>query len=249
MHKKKYARSGDVFNYQGLPINVIGTGSKGNCVVVNSKYMFDIGVTQKLIKDYIYTIKYIFITHEHGDHIKPSTLLGFMKKNPIVEVYMLSTVFAKHISHKFDSFRERIHIINVDDIIKIEDDCFEVIELRHGVKCVGYQFNIGNTNMCYATDTTTFENLKGLYHVMLVESNHSLHKLLAAQAEVEKNLGSIDYYEKYGTKGVSRLYGYKKRIEGSQGHMTKEGCEQFRMEHRDPEDSLCICLHLSESLH
>jgi hypothetical protein len=249
MHKKKYARSGDKYTYNDIAIDVISTGSKGNCVVLNDTYMFDIGVTQKVLKDYMYKIKYIFITHEHGDHIKPPTLLSFMKKNSIVKVYMLASVFSKHISTKFDEYRDRIVIINYNDILDINDVEFKVVEMTHGVKCVGYQFNMLDTNICYATDTTSFEKLSGLFNLMLIESNHSLYKLKAAMSEIENNLGSIDYYEKHGPKGMSKLRGQKKRIDGSLGHMSKEGCEEFRLENRDPKDSLCICLHLSESLH
>lgn len=47
-------------NYQ-----IIGTGSKGNCIILDKQIMLDCGVSYNSIKQYLKDIKVIFISHVH----------------------------------------------------------------------------------------------------------------------------------------------------------------------------------------
>lgn len=44
---------------------IISTGSKGNCIILNDDFMLDCGVPYKTVKSYLKNIKYIFISHIH----------------------------------------------------------------------------------------------------------------------------------------------------------------------------------------
>ena len=46
-----------------MKYNIIGTGSSGNCVIVNDNIMLDCGLNYKKIKPYLRYIKLIFISH------------------------------------------------------------------------------------------------------------------------------------------------------------------------------------------
>ena len=48
-----------------MSYEIISTGSKGNCIVVNNNILLDIGVPYKKIKSYLKDIKLIFISHRH----------------------------------------------------------------------------------------------------------------------------------------------------------------------------------------
>jgi hypothetical protein len=49
-----------------MPYEIISTGSKGNCIVVNGNMMLDVGIPYKNIKNYLKDIKIIFISHRHS---------------------------------------------------------------------------------------------------------------------------------------------------------------------------------------
>lgn len=52
-------------------INIISTGSQGNCVVVDNIIMLDAGITRKKIEDSGYNLdnlKMLFVSHKHSDH-------------------------------------------------------------------------------------------------------------------------------------------------------------------------------------
>lgn len=48
-----------------MSYEIISTGSKGNCIVVNNNILLDIGVSYKKIKPYLKNIKLVFISHRH----------------------------------------------------------------------------------------------------------------------------------------------------------------------------------------
>lgn len=57
-----------------LPINIISTGSHGNCVIINNELMIDCGVSKKMILDNVdpSNIKLMLITHHHLWPLKQS---------------------------------------------------------------------------------------------------------------------------------------------------------------------------------
>ena len=57
-------------------VNIISTGSKGNCVIIDGHFMLDAGVTKKLVSNSEHNgeefdwnnLKRLFISHKHADH-------------------------------------------------------------------------------------------------------------------------------------------------------------------------------------
>lgn len=44
---------------------ILKTGSKGNCIIVENVFALDMGIPYKLIAPYLKNIKMIFISHRH----------------------------------------------------------------------------------------------------------------------------------------------------------------------------------------
>ena len=65
-------------------VDIIGTGSTGNAVVIDDKLLIDCGLTFDKLGDKVMGIEHIFITHRHGDHIKVPTLSKIYKDRPWV---------------------------------------------------------------------------------------------------------------------------------------------------------------------
>ena len=45
---------------------IISTGSKGNCIIVENFFALDMGITYSKIKDKLSKIKMVFISHIHS---------------------------------------------------------------------------------------------------------------------------------------------------------------------------------------
>lgn len=81
-----------LFN-ERLPVHIFGTGSEGNSIYLKPQStLIDLGFGMKKYTDYdphfFLKIDFIIITHHHGDHLNPSTLLNVMKNYPNVRVIM-----------------------------------------------------------------------------------------------------------------------------------------------------------------
>ena len=50
-----------------IDVNVIQTGSTGNCLILNRTLALDMGVTWKKVAPYSKTLKLVFASHEHGE--------------------------------------------------------------------------------------------------------------------------------------------------------------------------------------
>ena len=48
-----------------MPYEIILSGSRGNCIVLNNDIVLDIGVPYKKIEQRLKNIKVIFISHRH----------------------------------------------------------------------------------------------------------------------------------------------------------------------------------------
>lgn len=57
-----------------MEYQVIGTGNRGNCVIVDAAIAIDMGVRWEDVKRWAKKIQLVLLTHEHRDHFKPSTL-------------------------------------------------------------------------------------------------------------------------------------------------------------------------------
>lgn len=81
-----------------LPIHIFGTGSEGNSIYLKpQKTLIDIGLPFIRYTEYdpnfFFDVNYIMVTHHHGDHLNPSTLLRVMDNYPHVKIIMLPFMY------------------------------------------------------------------------------------------------------------------------------------------------------------
>ena len=65
-----------------MKYKIINSGSDGNCIMINYEILLDCGVTFKKIEPYYKKIKLVFISHQHRDHLLPSTIKKLAFERP-----------------------------------------------------------------------------------------------------------------------------------------------------------------------
>lgn len=196
---------------------IISSGSAGNCVILDEKIMVDCGVPFKMIKDDLYGIKYLIITHVHSDHLKLQTLTQIASQFPRIQIignYEVHQVFPVNV------------IANEGFEIKTDDYIFFPFLCVHDVLTYGFTFETAEGDkIIYATDTSTLEHAPDEeYDYFFIESNHDEEKLEAARNQKK---GSYDPYL------------------GGKRHLSTQQAKLFFYTHRRNFDSSLIELHKS----
>lgn len=194
---------------------IISTGSKGNCVVIND-IMVDCGVPFTKIKEYLYNVKYLLITHTHSDHLNIKTITKINEMFPTIKIIGNSEVHQAY----------NVNIIaNKGFDIELEDYTFTPFECVHDVECYGYCWSYEGKEIIYATDTSTLEHApKKKYDYFFIESNHDEAKLEAVRNQ---------------SKGRYNPYLSGKR------HLSTQQAKAFYYTYRNSIDSEFIELHIS----
>ena len=201
--------------FKEVSYKVIGSGSKGNCVVIGD-VMFDCGLPFKKLKDHLYDIKYLILTHTHTDHIKESTL------NRIKQLFPKITIIGNH---------EVQYLYGVDIVanagypVITPDYTFHPFEVKHDVLCYGYHFELQGLNTLYCTDAAEMPEFDTNFDMFFLESNHDTKKLQVAAR--------------------SKRFGYN-ILYGASRHLSNDQAKAFYYMHRVGKDSLWIELHKSE---
>ena len=194
---------------------VISTGSKGNAVIVD-RMLFDCGVSFKALKEYLYDIDYLFVTHRHSDHLKPQTLLQIRKVFPHIRV----------IGNYDVAYTVPVDVIT-NNTVEYTLKKYQVLPFKnyHDVPCQGYSVSFKGINIIYTTDTASLQDAPIMkYDYLFLESNHDENKL----------------------KGLSaNKYGYNV-IEGAMRHLSTQKCKAFYYINRRSKESKLIELHQSE---
>ncbi len=211
------------------------SGSKGNCYYVCSGsggVLLDVGVSAKRITEALYhneidikSIKAIFITHEHSDHI--SGLRVFASKHGIDVYACESTVDA--IERKgLTNDKYKLH--KVDDTIIIDDMKIDSFKISHdSFGGLGYVVHTGDgRKLGLATDTgmLTSSIKKSLLgcDTVVIESNHDVDMLLNGMYP----------------------YDLKRRILSDIGHLSNETCSNFLPHLVKSGTTKIVLAHLSE---
>lgn len=200
-----------------LDYHIIGTGSSGNAVRIEN-IMFDCGVPFSHMKEDLYKVDTLLITHSHSDHIKPATLERIRKEFPGITVFGNADVAYQYdvdmvVGSKPFNLRKRRKIIPFDGV--------------HDVPVTGYIVQMKGLNILYMTDTARVNPPSDLLlDYIFLESNFDERKL-RQEAKRYKKHGYDPYLS------VTR-------------HLSTQKCKEFYYTHRRNEESKLIELHQSQ---
>lgn len=202
-----------------LDYEVIASGSKGNAVRIND-VLVDCGIPYNKLKEHLYDVRYLLITHIHSDHVRKGTLNQIKKQFPNITIignYQVHEVFGVDL------------IINAGYELEIEDYIFNAFECEHDVVTYGYYWETEDEEtVFYCTDTSNLENVgKELeFDYIFLESNHDFYKLEATREQDFKN-------------------GYHPYFSGKR-HLSTQQAKEFYLLHRKNREVPFIELHKSE---
>lgn len=200
-----------------IDYKIIGSGSKGNAVIIDDM-LFDCGVAYNKLKDELYDIKYLFVTHRHSDHLHVKTFQKIVKDFPRIKTI-----------GNYDVAR----LVHIDEMvgdmtkIKLKDRIIESFPCVHDVPCHGFVVTKDNKKLIYATDTQSLEHAPKIkYDYFFIESNYDEKKI-----ELIRNKSK-------------KLYGYD-AWQGAMRHLSSQKSRLFYFINRKDRDSLYIELHKS----
>lgn len=200
---------------------IIASGSSGNCVIIND-VMIDCGVPYLKIKEYLYEIRYLLLTHVHSDHIKITTLKRISKEFPKIKIIGNYEIY--------QTFGQVINTI-CNEGFDIVDKRYKFIPFlaEHDVICYGYTWWIRDKHVIYCTDTCSLENApkEDPFDYLFLESNYDDIKLEQAN------------HKKYGYDVMKAAH----------RHLSTKQCKAFYYMYRRNKESKLIELHKSSKFY
>ena len=155
-----------------LNIKVIGTGSSGNCYVLEvgvDSLIIECGSVQflKLKKSLNYDFSRVrgaLISHSHKDHC------GDVKKILQCGIHTLGTAEVFNGCEQYSAFCH-----TAKHLRGVKFGQFRVLPLamRHDIECFGYLISIADTTLLFATDTTDIPYSLPQVDYLMIESNYS----------------------------------------------------------------------------
>lgn len=223
-----------------IDLKIISTGSKGNAVFLNGQVLIDCGVPYSKLAEcgVADKVKYIFLTHQHKDHLNVATLKRLMSNHPLIKIiypdYLCRTL---RCAFGFNSF-----LINNSFIVvpldkkwyEISNIQFSCVPLHHDVRNIGWKLHFrtpqGIYKVIYATDTA---NLDGI-----TAKNYDLYL-------IEANYIKADLIERIKEKRECGQYVYEERV--LRTHLSKEQCDEWLYDNMGANSSF-VYMHAHEDL-
>lgn len=199
-----------------LDYKVIATGSKGNAVRIGD-IMIDCGIPYKDMKEELYKVNTLLITHRHSDHIKEGTFRKIRQDFPDIKIYANADV-----AYLYD-----VDVVVGTAKVQLGKNRWVLpFEGVHDVPTTGYVIHMDRQDILYMTDSNCVPAPEGMtYDWIFLESNYDEIKI----RELSKQ---------YKTRGYDPY-------ESSFRHLSTQKCKEFYYLNRKSPESKLIELHMS----
>lgn len=213
-----------------MKYNIIGSSSKGNCIIVEDVLMLDVGVSYSKIKKYLPKVKLIFISHSHQDHLLPSTIKKIIYNFPTIK-FLTGSVEVVKILNKLGVCYKNIYILNWGSKYDLGLLKVKLEKLYHDTPNYALKWEIGGKKGIYVVDTSRIDHIKAKdYDLYLIESNYN-EKLL--KNHIQECIDNGD--------NENKLY-YLNRVE--RVHLSDTQCNDFLIQNMG-QDSIYEKIHKS----
>lgn len=188
-----------------MNINVIGSGSSGNCIIYEDKIMLDCGLSYSKIKQYLKNINIIFISHVHTDHCLPSTIKKIAFEYPTIKFIVGFQNVDKLIEIGVN--KKNIFALDLEKWYQIGKYKIRLDYLIHDVP--NYSIKIkteDNKKIIYIVDTSSVKHLEAKnYDYALIEANYLTNEELDNEIKKAKEEGKFTHLERVRETHLSQL--------------------------------------------
>lgn len=223
-----------------IEFEIISSGSKGNAVLLSGQVLIDCGVPFRKLEEcgVVDNIKYIFLTHQHSDHLNFATIRKLISVHPSIRLIYngyLKKTLSDICSHFDYSFLYRNSFITDEyEWYKIGNIKFSNVPLHHDVQNCGWKIHFctpqGIYKVFYATDTSNMNDISVKnYDLYLIEANYEKEALL----------------QRIRNKRASGQFVYEERVVKT--HMSKEQTDEWLYNNMGANSSF-VYMHKHEDL-
>ena len=204
-------------------LDVLQTGSSGNCLILSDVLALDMGVTYKTVAPYVRSLQLVFVGHEHGDHFKATTIRALAQNRPSLRFcggpWMISRFLSAGVS------KANIDVLEAGKRYDYGAFQIEPVPLFHNVPNFGLKIFINGKRVIYIVDTGSVAGIEAKdFDYFLLESNHS-------RAEIQARIAA---------KQAAGEFAYE--IEASRNHLSFEQAMDWLAANMGP-NSQYIFLH------
>lgn len=179
--------------------NKLASGSSGNAIIYHNEILVDLGVAYKTIKPFLDTIKYLLLTHRHGDHYNISAILRLATNYPDIVIIGNSDV----INDLEEYGVENTYVINSNEWYELGDYTIATVETVHDKPNVAYRIikplfendkYIKDYKLFHATDLRDLFDVEAIgYDAYFIEFNHDEN--IIAENIAKKRAKNVFAYE------------------------------------------------------
>ena len=184
-----------------MNVEIIKTGSKGNCIIVEDKFMLDCGVPYKMVEPYLKSVKLIFISHVHSDHLNKATVKKIAYEHPNIVFLCNGDVVDKLI-------RLGVKLYSPQEGKKYDlGMCTVKLDyLYHDVPNSALHLEYHGKKLFYATDTSQISHVSAKsYDLYLIEANYTTDDDLEGKIIESENKGEFTYLKRVKHTHLSQL--------------------------------------------
>ena len=188
-----------------MTYEIIQTGSKGNCLIINENIMLDCGISYSKLKNKLNKIKIIFISHAHKDHLLPTTIKKIAYEKPnikfLVGKYLVSKLLELGVNKK------NIITFDLDKWYDIGIFKAKMQYVFHDVpnNCIHIEFKNGE-KIFYAVDTSSIDHIEAKdYTCYFIEANYETDEEITQKIIEAKQNGKFTYLERVRETHLSQL--------------------------------------------
>lgn len=175
--------------------NVINSGSDGNAIIIEDILLLDCGVPFSKIKEYIFNLKLIFISHLwlHSDHLKKETIKKIAFERPTLKFVCGSTDIVDILVNQCNVKKSNIYALASNKWYDLGAIKVRLEQLTHDVPNHLIKFQIKDKKGIYIVDTGNVDNVEAKnYSLYLIESNYQEELLEQHKLEIDEK-GEYDH--------------------------------------------------------
>lgn len=184
---------------------ILSTGSKGNCIILNGNIMLDCGVPFKKIKEKMKGISFVFISHIHSDHFNKATISKIAFEYPnikfVVGHYLVKQLMDCGVKAK------NIWVLNIGVWYDLGLCKVRLDYLLHDVpnNCIHIEYK-NSKKVIYATDTTSIDHIIAKdYDLYLIEANYETDEILREKIKEAEEKGEFTHLKRVLKTHLSQL--------------------------------------------